>query len=81
MAIKRMGYKGKMVSHGLRALGSTILNEQPQFAGDLVEAALAHVDKDKVRAAYNRSQYIEQRREMMQWWSEHIGKRSINPAF
>lgn len=72
MAIKRMGYKGKMVSHGLRALGSTILNERPQFAGDLVEAALAHVDKDKVRAAYNRSQYIEQRREMMQWWSEHI---------
>ena len=72
MAIKRMGYKGKLVSHGLRALGSTILNEQPRFAGDLVEAALAHVDKDKVRGAYNRSQYVEQRRDMMQWWSNYV---------
>ncbi|MFV8455426.1 integrase arm-type DNA-binding domain-containing protein [Vibrio owensii] len=72
MAIKRMGYKGKLVSHGLRALGSTILNEQAQFAGDLVEAALAHVDKDKVRGAYNRSQYVEQRRDMMQWWSDYV---------
>ncbi|TVO31537.1 tyrosine-type recombinase/integrase, partial [Vibrio algivorus] len=72
MAIKRMGFKGVLVSHGLRALASTTLNEQPQFNGDLVEAALAHVDKNKVRAAYNRSQYVEQRREMMQWWSDHI---------
>ncbi|WP_420883038.1 tyrosine-type recombinase/integrase [Vibrio algivorus] len=72
MAIKRMGFKGVLVSHGLRALASTTLNEEPQFNGDLVEAALAHVDKNKVRAAYNRSQYVEQRREMMQWWSDHI---------
>ncbi|HDM8239162.1 integrase arm-type DNA-binding domain-containing protein [Vibrio parahaemolyticus] len=72
MAIKRMGYKGKLVSHGLRALGSTVLNEQPRFAGDLVEVALAHVDKDKVRGAYNRSQYVEQRRDMMQWWSAYV---------
>ncbi|TVO39454.1 integrase domain-containing protein [Vibrio algivorus] len=72
MAIKRMGFKGMLVSHGLRSLASTTLNEQAQFDGDLVEAALAHVDKNKVRAAYNRSQYVEQRRDMMQWWSEHI---------
>ncbi|KFA94929.1 tyrosine-type recombinase/integrase [Vibrio sp. ER1A] len=78
MAIKRMGYKGQLVSHGLRALASTTLNEQPQFSGDLVEAALAHTDKDKVRAAYNRSQYVEQRREMMQWWSDHIEKAFID---
>ncbi|MCY9829421.1 tyrosine-type recombinase/integrase, partial [Vibrio chagasii] len=77
MAIKRMGFKGQLVSHGLRALASTTLNEQPQFNGDLVEAALAHVDKDKVRAAYNRTQYVEQRREMMQWWSDHIDKATI----
>ncbi|WP_299143772.1 integrase arm-type DNA-binding domain-containing protein [uncultured Vibrio sp.] len=74
MAIKRMGFKGQLVSHGLRALASTTLNEQSQFNGDLVEAALAHADKDKVRAAYNRSQYVEQRREMMQWWSDHIDR-------
>ncbi|WGW01307.1 integrase domain-containing protein [Vibrio sp. YMD68] len=72
MALKRMGFKGRLVSHGLRSLASTTLNEQPQFTGDLVEAALAHADKDKVRAAYNRTQYVEQRRDMMQWWSDHI---------
>ncbi|MGY3569136.1 integrase domain-containing protein [Vibrio paucivorans] len=72
MALKRMGFKGRLVSHGLRSLASTTLNEQSQFTGDLVEAALAHADKDKVRAAYNRTQYVEQRREMMQWWSDHI---------
>ncbi len=72
MAIKRMGFKGVLVPHGLRALASTTLNEQAQFDGDLVEAALAHVDKNKVRAAYNRSQYVEQRRNMMQWWSHQI---------
>ncbi len=76
MALKRMGFKGLLVSHGLRALASTTLNEQPQFAGDVVEAALAHVDKDKVRAAYNRTQYIEPRREMMHWWSGHIEQAS-----
>ncbi|EJA7342723.1 TPA: tyrosine-type recombinase/integrase [Vibrio parahaemolyticus] len=78
MALKRMGFKGQLVSHGLRSLASTTLNEQPHFEGDLVEAALAHADKNKVRAAYNRSQYVEQRREMMQWWSDHIETSACN---
>ncbi len=71
MALKRMGFKGILVSHGLRALASTTLNEQG-FAPDVIEAALAHVDNNDVRAAYNRAEYIEQRRVMMQWWSDHI---------
>ncbi|MPW31828.1 tyrosine-type recombinase/integrase [Agarivorans sp. B2Z047] len=80
MAIKRMGFKGRLVSHGLRALASTTLNEQGTFNGDLVEAALAHGERNKVRAAYNRSQYIEQRRPMMRWWSDHITAAS-HPTF
>jgi len=71
MSIKRMGYENRLVAHGLRSLASTTLNEQG-FDFDLVESALAHVDKDKVRAAYNRAEYIEKRRVMMQWWSDHI---------
>jgi len=70
-ALKRMGFHGQLVSHGLRALASTTLNENG-FDPDVIEAALAHVDKNAVRAAYNRAQYLERRRAMMNWWSTHI---------
>jgi integrase len=72
MALKRIGFAGKLVSHGLRALASTTLNENGTFDPDVIEAALAHVDKNEVRRAYNRSEYIERRKEMMNWWSNHI---------
>lgn len=72
-AIKRMGYKGKLVAHGLRALASTTLNNHG-FDPDVIESALAHVDKNEVRRAYNRADYLERRRELMCWWSEHIKK-------
>lgn len=70
-AIKRMGYRGKLVAHGLRSIASTTLNEQG-FDPDVIEAALAHIDKNEVRRAYNRAEYLERRRVMMCWWSEHI---------
>lgn len=76
MAIKRMGYAGKLVSHGLRALASTILNEEGKDP-DLIEAALAHVDSNQVRSAYNRAAYLERRRELMEWWSKRIIVNSI----
>lgn len=71
MALKRMGFEGRLVSHGMRSMASTILNEQA-WDPELIEVALAHVDKDEVRSAYNRADYIERRRPMMAWWSEHI---------
>ena len=70
-ALKRMGFHKKLVAHGMRALASTTLNEQG-FDGDVIEAALAHVDKNEVRRAYNRAEYIERRQVLMAWWSEHI---------
>jgi integrase len=76
MAIKRMGYKGKLVAHGLRSLGSTVLNDEG-FDPDIVEAALAHVDKNQVRSAYNRADYLKRRKIMMCWWSEYIQQASI----
>ncbi|MGU5727265.1 hypothetical protein ACV1C1_22315, partial [Aeromonas caviae] len=42
----------------------------------IIEAALAHSDKDEVRSAYNRTDYLERRREMMVWWSEYIDAAS-----
>ena len=54
MALKRMGFEGRLVSHGMRSMASTILNEHGWDPG-LMEVALAHVDKDLVRSAYNRA--------------------------
>ncbi|MCD1125573.1 tyrosine-type recombinase/integrase [Jinshanibacter sp. LJY008] len=70
-ALKRAGFGGVLVSHGLRSIGSTALNEEG-FSPDVIEAALAHVDKNEVRRAYNRSDYLEQRKPMMQWWADFI---------
>ena len=66
-ALKRIGYGGKLVAHGLRSIASTALNENG-FNPDVIEAALAHSDKNEVRRAYNRSTYLEQRHELMNWW-------------
>lgn len=71
MALKRMGFEKELVAHGLRALASTTLNEQG-FDSDVIESALAHVDKNEVRRAYNRSDYLERRKKLMCWWSDHI---------
>ncbi|MGR1225405.1 integrase domain-containing protein [Aeromonas veronii] len=74
-ALRRLGYGGRLVAHGLRSLGSTTLNEQG-FNPDAIEAALSHTDENEIRRAYNRSDYFEQRVIMMKWWSEHIEQAS-----
>ena len=73
VALKRMGFQGRLTAHGMRSIGSTALNEQG-FDSDVIEAALAHVDKNQVRATYNRAQYIERRRVMMVWWSSFVNE-------
>jgi integrase len=70
-ALKRMGYGGKLVAHGLRSIASTALNEAG-FNTDVIESALAHSDKNEVRRAYNRSTYLNQRIEMMSWWGDKV---------
>lgn len=72
-ALKRIGYQGKLVAHGLRSIASTAMNEA-EFNPDVIEAALAHVDKNDVRRAYNRSTYLEQRKALMDWWGEQVYK-------
>lgn len=70
-ALKRIGYGGKLVAHGLRSIASTAMNEAG-FNSDVIEAALAHSDKNEVRRAYNRSIYLQKRIELMSWWGKLI---------
>ena len=70
--LHRMGYKGIATIHGFRSVFSTIANETTQWSTDVIERALAHVDKDSVRAAYNRGDLLEERRKLMQWWGDFI---------
>jgi len=70
-ALYRMGYKGKATVHGFRATASTILNEEG-FSPDWIEKQLAHEQSNKVRAAYNRAEYLSQRTEMMQTWADTL---------
>ena len=72
-ALKRMGFDKRLVAHGMRSLASTILNEEG-FDADVIEAALAHIGNNEVRNAYNRANYLERRKPVMEWWSEHIEK-------
>lgn len=72
-ALKRIGFGGKLVAHGLRSIASTAMNEEG-FNPDVIEAALAHSDKNEVRRAYNRSTYLEQRIELMAWWGLFVNK-------
>lgn len=69
MGLRRMGYKNQMTGHGFRTLASTILNEQG-YAPDVIERQLAHEDEDKVRAAYNRAEYLPERKKMMQDYAD-----------
>ena len=72
MALKRMGYAGKVTGHGFRAVASTILNEHG-FRPDVIERQLAHCERNAVRGAYNRAEYLKERKRMMQWWGRLSG--------
>ena len=71
-ALRRLGFTGdEMVSHGFRSMASTCLNEQG-WHPDLIELQLAHAERNEVRSAYNRAQRLEERRKMMQAWSDYL---------
>lgn len=71
-ALRRLGYSGdEMVSHGFRSMASTCLNEQG-WHPDLIELQLAHAERNKVRAAYNRATRLGEREKMMQSWADYL---------
>jgi integrase len=68
-----MGYKGRMTGHGFRSVASTLLNEQG-FRSDRIERQLAHSETNAVRAAYNRAEFLSERKTMMQQWADYLDK-------
>jgi len=71
-ALNTLGYDGKtMTAHGFRTTASTLLNEQG-WSPDAIERQLSHMPSDQVRAAYNRAQYLEERRKLMQSWANYL---------
>ena len=71
-ALRRLGYTTEqMTAHGFRAMASTLLNEQG-WHPDLIELQLAHAERNKVRAAYNRATRLPERRKMMQAWADYL---------
>lgn len=82
-----MGYRDRHSGHGFRSLASTTLNELSWYDPQIIEKQLAHEEKNKVKAAYNRAEYLPQRIELMQRWAdyidlvvnnyEHIGSKNV----
>ena len=71
-ALRRMGYKKEeLCAHGFRGMASTRLNEMG-FNRDWIERQLAHGEKDKIRAAYNHTDFLADRRKMMQAWADYL---------
>jgi len=71
-ALRRLGFgKNEMTAHGFRSMASTQLNEMG-FPPDVIELQLAHAERNKVRAAYNRAERLAERRKMMQAWADYL---------
>lgn len=78
VALRRLGFEhDEMTSHGFRAMASTLLNESGLWHPDAIERALAHGEKDRVRAAYHRGAHWNERVRMAQWWSDYLDQLRV----
>ena len=69
--IKRMGFKGKLVAHGMRSIASTYLNDKG-YNSDAIEVALSHMNSDRIKASYDRGERLEMRFEILQAWGDFV---------
>lgn len=76
--LERMDLRGIATGHGFRAMASTALNECGKFDSDVIEAQLAHVPENKVRSAYNRAKYLDQRMALLEAWSDFIARVKLD---
>lgn len=74
MALGRLGYKGRMTGHGFRALAMSTIKEQLHYRHEVIDLQLAHAKANKVDAAYDRAQFIDERVKMMQQWADYLDK-------
>ena len=73
-ALERLGYKGQMTGHGFRALAMSTIKEHLGYRHEVVDRQLAHQPRNKIDAAYDRAQFLPDRKKMMQEWSDYIDK-------
>ncbi len=71
-ALKRLDFGSEIVSHGFRAMFSTLAYESGLFRGEVIEDLLAHQEKNEIKRAYNRAAYEKEKRELMQWWADFL---------
>lgn len=69
-ALKRLEFGGEIVSHGFRAMFSTLAYENGNFRGEVIETLLAHQETNAIKRAYNRAEYETEKRELMKWWAD-----------
>lgn len=74
-ALRRLGYANdEMTAHGFRAMAHTMMAERLDIAAEVIEAQLAHAPADPLGRAYNRAQFLDQRRTMMQAWADYLDR-------
>lgn len=77
-ALRRMGYdRETMTAHGFRAMARTMIAERLGIAAEVIEAQLAHAVSDSLGRAYNRTQFVEQRRDMMVKWADYLDRLRV----
>ncbi|WP_275150664.1 tyrosine-type recombinase/integrase [Citrobacter koseri] len=74
LVIRQIGYEGLASGHGFRHQFSTIMNEHG-WPADAIEKQLAHANSGSIRGIYNHAQYMDKRREMMQWWADWLDEK------
>jgi len=75
-ALAAMGYKGRMTGHGFRALAMSTIKERLGYRHEVIDLQLAHAKGDKIQAAYDRAQFIDERTAMMQAWADYLDKQA-----
>ena len=78
MALKRMGYGKKMTGHGFRALAMSTIKEKLGYRHEVVDRQLAHAPRNKVDRAYDRAQFLDERKVMMQKWADYIDTLAVS---
>ncbi len=80
-ALARMGYKGRATGHGFRALAMSTIKEKLGYRHEVIDRQLAHAQRNKIDAAYDRAEFLDDRIKMMQHWADYIevvSKKSNN---
>lgn len=72
-----MGFSGELVAHRMRSIATTAVEESGKFRTEVLESALAHMKNNEIIATYNRSEYLAERAELMQWWGDYVQAKKL----